>query len=348
VIKTFTIGAGQDDPEILGARRVAEHLQTDHREIFAGPECLSDVMPAVIWHLEDPIARTETVLYYQMMKVASEHIDVVLGGYASDGLYAGMPKHKLVKMMQVTPIGRKAIEEFYHYTQMSEPPQSVLGRLAKRLYFGGNELLAPAILGAPPAVSPSPLLKRRQGLLNEVLRDGIQYGVPGWLPKAEKTHAAHGVELRSPFTDLDLVRFAFELPERFKLRGLKEKFILRRALVPLLPREVVNRPKFPQRMGYSLKLSEVLDAMADQLLRPGDLRQRGFFDPATLDALRRRVPGKPYGFNRAMQLWTVIATELWARLFLDQRAACPIPGSVDQMLASIEPLGARTHVQRYP
>jgi asparagine synthase (glutamine-hydrolysing) len=343
-IKTFTIGAGPDDPEILGARRVAEHLQTDHREIFAGPECLSEVMPAVIWHLEDPIARTETVLYYQMMKVASEHIDVVLGGYASDGLYAGMPKHKLVKMMQIAPMGRKAIEEFYHYTQVSEPPHSVLGSIVKRLYFGGDELLAPAILGAPPAVAPSPLPKRRQGLLNEVLRDGIRYGVPGWLPKVEKTHAAHGVELRSPFTDLDLVRFSFELPEHFKLRGLKDKFLLRRALIPLLPREVVNRPKFPQAMDYSLKLSDVLDALADQLLSPPDLRQRGFFDPATLEVLRRRAPGQPYGFNRAMRLWTVIATELWARLFLDQRAACSITGSIDQIPAPVESLGVRAQM----
>ena len=319
-VRTFSIGSGPDDPEILGARIVAKHLETEHREIFAGPECLPEALPKVVWHLEDPIARTETLLYYQMMREASSHIDVVLGGYASDGLFAGLPRHKIVKMMQIAPVFRKPLEEFYHYSQASEPPQTLLGSLAKRLYYGSDEVLAPTVLGAPPAEPPSPLPRRIRGMLNEIMLGGMQHGAPGWMPKVEKPHAAVGVEFRSPFLDLDLLRFSFELPERYKLRGFQDKFILRRALLPLLPGEVVSRPKFPQRMDYDLKLSEVLDAMADDIISPRDVRQRGFFDPGEIDVLRRRRPGRPYGDNRAMRLWTLIATELWARQFLDHRA----------------------------
>jgi asparagine synthase (glutamine-hydrolysing) len=323
-LKTFTVGAGPEDPEILRARFVAEHMQTEHHEVFVGPECLPEVFPVVVWHLEDPIARTETVLYYQLMKSAAAFINVVLGGYASDGLYGGMPKHKLIKLMQITPIGRGVIEEFYHYTQVSEVPRSWLGKMAKWLYFGGAESPAPAIRGAVQPLPSPPLSGHGADLLNHVLREGVLYGIPSWMPKVEKTHAAHGVELRSPFTDLELARFSFELPGHFKLRGLRDKYILRRALLPLLPSNIVRHPKFPQRMHYSLQLSNMLDALADQLLSPQALRQRGFFKPAEVEALRRRAPGKPYGFNRAMRLWTTIGTELWARQFLDHRGARPM------------------------
>lgn len=318
-VKTFSIGSGPDDPEILGARVVADHLQTDHREIFAGPESLPEVLPRVVWHMEDPIARTETVLYYQMMKEANADIDVALGGYASDGLFAGLPRHKLVKLMQIAPVGRKALEEFYHYTQASTPPQTLLGKAGKRMYYGKGEVPPPEILGAPVTSAPTPLPGQRRGLLNEVLLNGMRSGVASWLPKVEKTHAGAGVEFRSPFLDPDLIRFSLQLPERFKLRGFRDKLVLRRALVPLLPREVVKRPKFPQRMDYDLKLSEVLDGMADEVLNPQQVRERGFFDPGQIEILRRRPPGKAYGSNRAMHLWTAIATEFWARQFLDQR-----------------------------
>jgi asparagine synthase (glutamine-hydrolysing) len=318
-VKTFSIGAGPDDPEILGARVVAQHLQTDHREIFAGPETLPEVLPRVVWHLEDPIARTETVLYYQMMKDASPDIDVVLGGYASDGLFAGLPRHKLVRLMQVAPVGRRSLEEFYHYTQASTPPQTLLGKAATRLYYGKNELPPPHILGASHGAAPRPLPPKRRGLLNEMLLRGMDSGVASWLPKVEKSHAGAGVQFRSPFLDTDLIRFSLELPEQFKLRGFRDKFILRRALIPLLPKEVVKRPKFPQRMDYNLKLTEVLDAMADEILSPQKIAEHGLFDPTEIAMLRRRDPGKAYGSNRAMQLWTAIATELWAHQFLDMR-----------------------------
>jgi asparagine synthase (glutamine-hydrolysing) len=320
-IKTFTVGDGPDDPEVLGARFAADALGTDHHEVFAEPECLAEALPAVIWHLEDPIGRTETVLYYQMMRAASRHVDVVLGGYASDGLFAGMPKHKLVRLRQLSPLGARALEDFYHYTQWSQPPGSALGRALRRAWYGGGELPAPSILGAPPAAAPPPLPGRGRGALNQVLLEGMMEGVPAFMPKVEKPHAAHGVELRTPFADPELIRFSFGLPEGLKIHGLRDKYVLRRALKPLLPAAVARRPKFPQAMGYGPRLSEALDDLAGRLLAPDSIRARGFFDPEEIAALRRRRPGKPYTPNRAMRLWTVLATELWARLFLDRRGA---------------------------
>jgi asparagine synthase (glutamine-hydrolysing) len=318
-IKTFTIGSSEHDPEILLARKVASRFGTEHYEVIADPYDLLDDLEKLVWHLEDPVGRTEGYLYYRLMKVAWNQLDVIFGGSASDGLFAGMPKHKLIKMIQMFPLGRIPLEEFYHYTQLSYPPQSFIGKVARRLYFGRDELPAPTIVGASSIPSPRPLPSKRNGLLNHVLKSGLLEGVPGWMPKLEKTHMAYGVEFRTPFTDPEMVRYSFGLPEKYKMNILKEKYILRKALLPLIPGEIANRPKFPQRMEYDLRLSEVLDILGDKYLNPEAVERRGFYNYSEIGSLRNRDQSKPYSSNRAMRLWTAITTEIWAQIFLDGR-----------------------------
>lgn len=320
-IKTFTIGSGPDDPEILLSRKVAAIFDTEHHEVIADPSDLLDELESLVWHLEDPIGRTEPYLYFQLVKIAHLHLDILFGGYAGDGLFAGMPKHKIIKIMQMLPVIRNSLEEFYHYTQLSNPPRTYLGRAAKRLYYGRKEMPAPKIVGAISPPYPRPLPKNRDGLLNHVLRSGLEEGVPGWMPKVEKPHSSHGMEIRSPFTDPDLIEFSFLLPESFKIRGFKDKYILRKALVPLIPKEIAQRPKFPQSMDYDLRLSEVLDALADKYLNSKLVKQRGFFKVSEIESLRQRNHRKAYSSNRAMRLWTAITSEIWAQTFLDNRGA---------------------------
>ncbi len=165
-IKTFTIGSSLDDPEILLARIVADKFGTEHRELVAEPEEIKEHLPSLVWHLEDPVGRTEAYLYYRLMKLATEYISVVFVGSASDGLFAGMPKHKLIKLMQILPPARGPLEEFYHYTQTSYPPETLVGKLMKRIYYGNGELSSPKVIGAPPFSTPNPLPDASEGMLN--------------------------------------------------------------------------------------------------------------------------------------------------------------------------------------
>jgi asparagine synthase (glutamine-hydrolysing) len=139
------------------------------------------------------------------------------------------------------------------------------------------------------------------------------------MAKIEKTHMAYGIEFRSPFTDKDLVDFSSKLTEDMKMHAFQEKYILRKTLASLLPKEVVERPKFPQRMAYDNKLSEVLETLADSYLNPIVVKDRGFFVQEDIDRLRRRINGKPYSSIQAMRIWTAVLTEIWAQIFLDHR-----------------------------
>jgi asparagine synthase (glutamine-hydrolysing) len=318
-IKTFTIGDDQNDPEIIMARRIADRFNTEHHELIVEPDNLILDLPAYVWHLEDPIGRTEGYLYYKLMEILSNQGSVIFGGSVSDGLFSGMPRHKLVKLMQIFPLGRVPLEEFYHYTQISSQPRSISGKLMKKLYFRGGDPKAPIVLGTDSQINPKTLPRQKKGLLNHVLRDGLLNGVQNSMAKIEKTHMAYGIEFRSPFTDKDLIDFSSKLTEDLKMHAFQEKYILRKTLVSLLPKEVVERPKFPQRMANDNKLSEILDILADSYLNPLVVKDRGFFVQEDIDKLRRRINGKPYSSIQAMRIWTAVLTEIWAQIFLDHR-----------------------------
>jgi asparagine synthase (glutamine-hydrolysing) len=318
-LHTFTCGYGLDDPEMRSAEMVARAIGSTHHPIVVKPDAIPPLLAPLVWHLEDPIARSETVQIYETARVAAQFVPVVLAGYAADGLYAGMPKHKLIRFIEQFPPLTIPILEFYDYTQTSVAPSSLVGKLLHYAYYRGKDAPPPSVAGAPPLRVTSSLPNRREELLNQMLKTGVMEGVPKWLPKADRLHMAHGLRFRSPFTDLDLIHSAFAISGRWKIRGLREKYVLRKAMRALLPDEVMNRPKFPQAMNYDLAFSDMIDALSQEVLSDAAIRARGFFDTTEIDRLRRRPAGSAYSAERAMRLWTAALTEIWAQIFIDGR-----------------------------
>jgi asparagine synthase (glutamine-hydrolysing) len=132
----------------------------------------------------------------------------------------------------------------------------------------------------------------------------------------DKAGMAYGVEVRVPFLDHDLVAFASQLPVNMKWRGREGKYLLKKAMEPMLPREVVYRPKTgfgaPLRRWIRNELREVVE----DVLSPAAIGDRGLFDAsgvrALIDADRAgRVDG-------AYAIFALMAVELWCRMFIDQ------------------------------
>jgi asparagine synthase (glutamine-hydrolysing) len=143
---------------------------------------------------------------------------------------------------------------------------------------------------------------------------------------------AHGLEGRSPFLDHRLMEFAAQLPSTLKLRGGTKKYILKRAVAPYLPREILDRPK----MGFGVPLEtwfrgELKDVAFDVLLSRR-LRERGYFHEPVI----RRLLEEHVGGQRAWhyQLWNLLMLELWHRRFIDSRPA-PHVADADTQRAAI-------------
>ncbi len=324
-VNTFTVGHGDGDPEIIGAREAAGHFRTEHHEIVVGPEVLPRVLPEALWYMEDPVGGEEMTYQFIAAREAAGHVDIIFSGHKSDVQFGGMPRHKLLKLGLMLPPFRGLLEEFFHFTQTRRLPHTPAGRLAVKLYFRGDLPEAVSVRGAEELPPPRPLPFDSDQPLNQKLRRDILEG-SSKLGATFQLHAAHGLAWNSPFMDAVVMRTAFQVPDNLKIRGLRQKHILRRACEGLVPESILQRKKSLQRLRHDTDLSEVLDRLAAELLSPAAVAARGIFEPSEIERLRRRKPSGRYSKQQAGSLWRVLLTEIWARLYLDDRGRPPVTG----------------------
>src|SRR5688572_26301652 len=318
-LHSFTAGYGPDDREIVNAAGIAETLGTQHHEIVLLPSELPQLLPEMVWHIEEPIGREDIAYLYVAAKRAARHVDVILAGFGFDGLFAGLPRHRLVDLANKVPFARGALEQFYDFTFRSVEPSTAAGRALKYAYFRGADYPAPRVLGARPlrpfagfpraTAQPLTVFLRRNLLLNP------------YQSAIEHLYSAVGVRMNAQHTNPAFIAAALSIPDRLKIRGMTQKYILRKACAGLLPQRSLAVGKSFNRLKHDLALCDVLDAMADDLLAPGAVAARGLFEPSYVAALRKRRLGEPYGRERIYRLWSLLLTELWSRLYLDRRGA---------------------------
>jgi asparagine synthase (glutamine-hydrolysing) len=139
----------------------------------------------------------------------------------------------------------------------------------------------------------------------------------------DRIHSAFGIDLGMPFADPEFIECIFRIPDHMKIRGWKQKLVQREAFRDLLPPSIGRRGKSLARLSNDLELAEVVDDLAARLFSAANVRQRGVFDVAYIDGIRRRTSGKSYGEEQLYRLWTLILTEIWLRIFIDRRGAFP-------------------------
>ncbi len=336
-VDTFTVGHGHDDPDLLKARVVADHCKTNHHEIIVEAENVAELLPAVLWHVEEPAGQMEAVQMYVNYREAAKHVRVLLVGEGADECFAGYDRYRLFDPRLPMPMGlrRDLYERVYMYAD--EPPRTLLGRVLARGAWGP---LPPSPMNDPhPRAAMASLGRDGCGTaLERALGfDQRTYLHHLALKRADGTGMAHSLEIRVPFLEHAVVELAARIPARMMLKDGTEKHILRRALAPFLPEEIVNRRKRPFQMQMNTGLVEMLDDLCDRLLRPADVKGRGFFDPAKVERLRRKRPGR---FSQAIahkvwgfRVWSLILCELWARTFID-REPRPKPPTLAELCAA--------------
>ncbi|MFO7275735.1 MAG: asparagine synthase-related protein [Pseudomonadota bacterium] len=326
-LHTYTAGCGMEDPEVRTASLVSSRIGAKHHVVEVTPRHLADALPLVIWHLEAPIARTETVQFYELGRVAAADVDTMFTGAAADALYAGMPNYKILRLYELLPPLRRALHEFHSVTQTGFDPRDRLSRLMCALYFKGMLPPVPQIVGATFRAPLTDLPPVSDEFLNEYLQREIQQDSAQWLPKLERTLAASGIELASPFFDPETIRVAFSVPERYKIFGWREKYALRRALRQLVDTDLTSFQKFPMRMRFDVEFADALDELIGKYLTRERVSEHGLIDPHSLDALRGYRRRERYVPEGAMRAWTAIGTEIWAEEFIDRRGERPYEGA---------------------
>ena len=280
------------------AKRRATSRHSTTRSSSAQSTC-PPCCPEAIWHMEDPVGGEEMIYAFIAAKEASQYVDTVFSGEKSDALFAGMPRHRLVELAASLPPFRGVLEEFYHYTQSRRMPRSIAARR-----------LVDFLLPARPAVRD---FRARQPRLATAASVAVRLG-PAHFGKASPGHAgrfldagrdgAAACSARSPL-ELAVHRIpgwsapAFQIEDALKIRGRQQKYILRRACEGLAPDSVLKRKKSLQRLRNDMRLTDVLDRLATDLLSPGAVAARGMFEPVEVARIcNRRSEGFPIRGNR--------------------------------------------------
>jgi len=335
-IQTFAVGysAAQEArfSELGYARRVAALLGTEHREVVVGRDDFFSALPKLIWHEDEPLAWPSSVPLYFVSNLAAQQVKVALSGEGSDELFAGYERYRWLgrnqrwaeRYARVPPAVRGAVRQWIATSALlgaawrRKLRHTVLGRdlhfeslYLENFYcaFDPEGQYQDYMSHWNARVGASPLART-------LYADQKTYLVE-LLMKQDQMSMAASVESRVPFLDHPLVEFAAAIPDRLKTRGRTQKYILKRAVRDLLPREIVHRKKrgFPTPLSLWLR-----DVRAEPLLarlRSPDGLLAAHLDMRQVDALiERHRSGREDATDR---LWRLLNLQIWGDLFLTGR-----------------------------
>lgn len=323
-IHTFSAGYGPDDPELQGAAELASHFGTEHHELVLEPDRLPSLLPEAVYYTEQPVGREDIPYLLFTCRRASEFVDKLFSGYDADLLFGGMPRHLLFRAGTAVPPLRVPLRSFLQYARYGRLPSSASGKLLVKMYYRGKEVAAPRIVGLPEVDSPRSPVWEGSGDARPLTSHLAHQAENTSHGAYDAIHQACGLEMYSPFGDQELIDWAFRLPDDVKIRFRRQKWVLREAVKGAVPDSVRTRSKTLQRLRHGRVFSDVLEAMAGELLDLDCVRERGLFDPEYVDRVKTRPEGGAYSDEQAYRLWTMILTEIWARTFLDGNGERPL------------------------
>lgn len=347
-VKSFSVGfADRSFDESAYARLVARHLGTDHHELILEPDMLLGLIPRLSSLLDEPLGDASIIPTYLLSEFTRRHVKVALGGDGGDELFAGYPTlqaHRLSGYYGLVPaaVRRGLVEPVVRRLPVSRRNLSFDYR-AKRFVSGMDFPVAERHerwLGSFAAEERSALLTQDvleavsrsahvapdssgelgpgpQNPLNRVLlMDMRGYLENDILVKLDRASMMASLEGRVPLLNNDFVDYATALPLDMKLRGLRSKFLFKRALRGLLPAAILRRPK----KGFGIPIAEwfrgPLREQMLSVLSPERMARKGFFEPAAVAALvSDHLEGRR---DNRKQLWTLFAFELWHDGYLER------------------------------
>src|SRR4051794_39249440 len=322
-IHTFTARFGPDDQDVEIAAELARRFGTVHHEIGLKAANLPEMLPQTLYHMEDPVGGEEFVCFAAVAREAARHVTLLLAGHQSDVLFGGMPGHRLLDLAARLPLLAKPLMELLNYTQSGIAPRSALGQVLVARCAKGTQLEPPRVLGAAGEavgiqIDPHEAEPLTRYMCGRLLGRGDGFAA------IERVHAAVGLPMTSPFFDSDVVRCAFQIPDRLKIRRGRQKQILRDAGRGLLPDKFLDRGKKLIRLDHGRELADVLEELADELLADAAVRERGLVEPAYAARLRHHLSAGTCDAARLARLWSLLLLELWCRIFVDRRGASAV------------------------
>ena len=352
-VRTFTIGFDEPEyDEAPHAKAVAQHLGTDHTELYVTSQEARAVIPRLAEMYDEPFADSSQIPTHLVSALARRHVTVAMSGDAGDELFAGYTRYSvaldlwrrlarapaplrtlLARGLAAVPprqwdrlfaILRPLIPARYRFRTPGDKLHKLAGLVAMRdpmaMYFRLISLwpdpgaLVPGAREPATVLSPPEIDARFADPVERMMYlDAVHYLPSDILVKVDRASMAVSLEARVPFLDPEVVALAWRLPHAYKVRDGQGKWVLRQMLARYVPPALFERPK----MGFGIPIDHWLRGplrdWAETLLAESRLRQGGYFDPAPVRAAWRTHLAGEGGFQYA--LWGVLMFEAWRERF---------------------------------
>ena len=350
-INTFTIGfeeLGYDESSF--AKEIAKSIGTNHTNYFLSSKESLELLPQIPLIWDEPFADSSQIPTFFLSRIASNKVKVALSGDGGDELFCGYTRYTtgydfFCKSNRLPIEIRKFAS--YFFDRLSNPKfENILLKLVNNDYFPaiGNrfnkiaEILKinsdmeyyqtlTSIFSKDESIlvnkldneinilqdiSIENLIDFRDVMMNFDIRTYLQDDI---LVKLDRASMSNSLETRVPFLDHDLVKWAWDLPIKYKYNSGTSKYILRKLLFRSLPEDLFDRPK----RGFGLPISNWLfdskNDWARDLLSKDLLKKHGFFDSKEIDKLvEDHKNGKARNHHK---IWNIICFQAWFDLWMN-------------------------------
>lgn len=346
-IKTFTIGfENQTFNEANHALDVANHLSTDHTEVYLSSEQTRNIIPTLHEIYDEPFADSSQIPTFLVSKIAKEKVTVALSGDGGDELFAGYNRYFWSKKIHQYPwvlkkiasnfinlVGNKnfdragnALNTFLSKNNKISLPGNKLIKLSEVLPKRNIEDIYNYLISTSSNYSElvlnhsknvSNLMGRNKLFANPEIDsaiammngDFIYYLPDDIFQKVDRASMAVSLETRAPFMDIDIIDFAMSLPLKYKIRNGQGKWILKELLYKYVPKKLVDRPK----MGFGVPIGDWLRGplkdWSDNLLDKNRLQKEGYLNSEVVYKMwNEHLEGSR---DRTNEIWNILMFQLW-------------------------------------
>lgn len=344
-LKTFTIGFHENEfNEAPEAKKIAEHLGTDHTEWYLTAKEAGEVLPLIPEIYDEPFADNSTVPTVLVSKLARKQVKVALSADGGDEIFGGYNKFNLAeKFTRSIPIGLQTIlsgsmslinpshipyfNNKYNFTTRYEKMKLIWKshdpiQAVKYISQYITESEVESFLGKsferyPTFFDEGDKLIKNDGVTNNLLAiDYKTFLVDNNLVKVDRATMSVGLEGREPMLDHKLIEFVSSLPSTFKIRDGVNKWLLKQVVHRYIPKELMERPKRPFIAPLMVWFREDLKEQLRHYLSKESLLKSGVFNPLPIIEMRDSyLAGKKVNYQK---LWQVLVFQLWYNRWIEK------------------------------
>jgi len=348
-VRTFTIGFHETAfNEAVHAKAVAQHLGTDHTELYVTAQQALDVITLLPSLYCEPFSDSSQIPTFLVSQMARQHVKVSLSGDGGDELFGGYDRYflasKINNKLAPFPVGlRKIFAALITgvspqiWNNILSPIRPLLSQKLASANLGdkfhkGAEIMSAStpmalynllldhcsqpsnlVIGAtePLTLSSNPDLQpKTDNFIHQMMvQDMLCYLPNDILTKVDRAAMGVGLETRVPLLDHRVVEFAWQLPMAYKIYNGIGKWPLRQVLYKYVPQQLMERPKMGFSVPIDIWLRGPLREWAEELLSESRLRQQGFFYPSPIrQKWAEHLSGKR---NWQYHLWDLLMFQAW-------------------------------------